>query len=641
MVKVGLSLAAALLSAAWFSGCSKPGGSPGGGGTGGGTATGPSKQPPVARGMAAFQSEQELVEYLKRRVAPARRRARMGFAPSEPAPPAAPAAAPTGADEAAADSVTNVQHAGVDEGGIVKLAGDHLVVLRRGRLFTINVGDDALTPISSVDAFGPDIDPGGAWYDEMLVSSDTVVVIGYSYRRGGTEIGLFDLDRAGKLAYRATYHLRSNDYYSSRNYASRLLGNKLVFYTPLHLHPDPQDPLRRFPAIRRWHRAATEADFRRIASPTRVYKPLDEPQSLALHSVTTCDLSRRELDCTASGVMGPPGRVFYVSPSSVYVWMTEWRAGQPRPSSSSLAYRLPLDGGAPTALRVAGSPVDQFSFLESADEHLNVLVRAGAAGDAMWSSEVTTGDVALMRVPLASFSGDGARVQSSRYRALPKPPGHTFQNRFVGQYVLYGSGSGWGRPQSGSGNLYAYRFAGGGEPSALELEHGIDRIESLGGDAIAIGSNGQDLHFSPIALGQEPRAAESYVRKQASQGELRSHGFFYKPRGEGRGLIGLPIRASGRPGHEHLVHGSASVLFLQSDALRLSELGALSARPGVVSDGCRASCVDWYGNARPLFLGGRIFALLGYELVEGRLDGGEIRERRRQSFGPEALAARR
>jgi hypothetical protein len=33
-------------------------------------------------------------------------------------------------------------------------------------------------------------------------------------------------------------------------------------------------------------------------------------------------------------------------------------------------------------------------------------------------------------------------------------------------------------------------------------------------------------------------------------------------------------------------------------------------------DECRASCVDWYGNARPLFLRGHVFALLGYELVE-------------------------
>ena len=91
------------------------------------------------------------------------------------------------------ESVTNTQHAGVDEGGIVKVHGDHLVVLRRGRLFTVAIGDEALRPISSVDAFAPDIDPSSTWYDEMLISGNTVVVIGYSYERGGTEVGLFDI----------------------------------------------------------------------------------------------------------------------------------------------------------------------------------------------------------------------------------------------------------------------------------------------------------------------------------------------------------------------------------------------------------------------------------------------------------------
>jgi hypothetical protein len=47
--------------------------------------------------------------------------------------------------------------------------------------------------------------------------------------------------------------------------------------------------------------------------------------------------------------------------------------------------------------------------------------------------------------------------------------------------------------------------------------------------------------------------------------------------------------------------------------------------------------VDWYGNARPLFLRGRLFALLGYELVEGRIDEGRMLERRRIDFAPRML----
>ena len=40
------------------------------------------------------------------------------------------------------------------------------------------------------EQIGPGISPQGAWYDEMLISGRTIIVIGYSYARGGTEIGL-------------------------------------------------------------------------------------------------------------------------------------------------------------------------------------------------------------------------------------------------------------------------------------------------------------------------------------------------------------------------------------------------------------------------------------------------------------------
>src|SRR5437660_5303978 len=249
--------------------------------------------------MRSFGSEEELKNYFRQLVEEQRRaQARRAKSEAVAPAPAANQAAATGlakeADSTAAkdESITNTQHAGVDEGGIVKLHGDHLVVLRRGRLFTVAIGDGALKPISAVDAFGPEIDPRYTWYDEMLVSEDTVAVIGYSYERGGTEVGLFRIDDAGHLAYRSTYHLRSNDYYSSRNYASRLIGSKLIFYSPLYLNPYGDDPYAQFPAVRKWHKGATAGEFQRIVSATRVYIPEKRPNTsygLALHTVTVCD----------------------------------------------------------------------------------------------------------------------------------------------------------------------------------------------------------------------------------------------------------------------------------------------------------------------------------------------------------------
>ncbi|HKO35090.1 MAG TPA: beta-propeller domain-containing protein [Pyrinomonadaceae bacterium] len=605
----------------------------------------------VKKTMRAFTSEEELKGYFRkiaeeRKQAARRNRAESsGLANTSP-PPAPTAQASAESNKAGAakdeDSVTNTQHAGVDEGGIVKLHGDHLVVLRRGRLFTVAVGDNALKPISAVDAFGPEIDPRSTWYDEMLVSDDTVVVIGFSYQRGGTEVGLFNIDRAGNLSYRSTYHLRSNDYYSSRNYASRLIGSKLIFYTPLYMNPYAEDPTVTFPAVRKWHKGATPQEFQRIVSATRVYRPEREisPNSgLALHTVTVCDLAS-DFKCDATAVLGPPGRVFYVSPESVYVWTTEWSYNQQRNIQRSMVYRLPLDGTGPSALGVSGSPVDQFSFLESGDKHLNVLVRSNGSGDGMWGAERTAGEVALLRVPVSSFNDGTDSASSWDYHGLPKPAGYTFQNRFVGDYLLYGTGSGWGAPQnpdlSGQSNLYAVRWADG-DLSELKVNHGVDRIEALGSDAIVVGTDGSNLRFSAIRLGGSPEVADEYIRKGASQGELRSHGFFYKPDGPNSGVLGLPISVPGRSGYQHLFQDSAAILFLRNNGLRFEEIGELGAQSEkAVDDACRASCVDWYGNSRPLFVRGRIIAMLGYELVEGTVKEGRMRELRRVNYSPQA-----
>ena len=599
--------------------------------------------------MRAFGSEKELKDYFKALAEKQKREAQRRSETFAQGSANSTAASPAQADKAAEakpamdgkddESITNTQHAGVDEGGIVKLHGEHLVILRRGRLFTVKIGDNSLRPVSAINAYAPGVDPNSDWYDEMLISGDTVVVIGYSYGRGGTEINLFDINGNGDLDYRSTYHLRSNDYYSSRNYASRLIGNKLIFYTPQYLGYYG-DVMEQFPAVRKWHKGATDKEFQRIVSATKVYRAEKQAESqygMALHTVTVCDLSKPEMTCEGTAVLGAPGRVFYVSPNSVYVWTTDWNygyRGDGRAKANSMLYKMPLDGSAPGAVGVTGSPVDQFSFLESDDENLNVLVRSDSNGEQMWGSEVAAGDVALFRFPVGRFSDGSESASIHYYRELPKPEGYTFQNRFVGDYLLYGTGSGWGRPEKkDAANLFAVRWKDG-ETTEMQLKHGVDRIEQMGRDAVVVGTNGSDLYFSPVRLGDTPRVRESYARKNASQGELRSHGFFYKPDGRDSGLLGLPIARQGRAGYRHLVEDSATILFLRNNNLNFDEIGELEAQNTSTNDSCKASCVDWYGNARPLFIRNRVFALLGYEIVEGNFSDNRIRETRRINYSP-------
>jgi hypothetical protein len=326
--------------------------------------------------------------------------------------------------------------------------------------------------------------------------------------------------------------------------------------------------------------------------------------------VSVCDLAKAELECESTAVLGPAGRVFYVSPSSVFVWNVK-----------SAVFRIPLDGGAPSALKAAGSPIDQFSFLEGGDGFLNVLVRAHGRGEAMWSSEARAGELSLLRVHLSSFSDGRDAAPAQSYRPLPAAAGHrALQNRFVGSYLLYGSGT-----------LFAVRYSDGSS-FGIPLRHGVDRLEALGGDAVAIGGDGKDLHFTSLRLAPYPVAAGHYKRENAAQGETRSHGFFYNERD---GVLGLPIIGGSQRAMRHqLRHASAAVLFLKNSSLNFTEVGTLDARAETPDDGCRASCVDWYGNSRPLFIRGRVFALIGYEIVEGRISANRIVEVNRASFAP-------
>jgi hypothetical protein len=633
--------------------------------------------------LLPYRSEAEFTGALERwrsaaqqRQGEQRRAAMSNGAPQPLAMQAAPSAAPTApaslaksadaavASGAAAESITNVQTAGVDEGGIVKRAGDHLVILRRGRLFTVRVGGDQLQPVASIDAFAPGSDPAGAWYDELLVSGSTLVVIGYSYARGGTEIGLFELEPGGAMRYRATYHLRSFDYYSSRNYASRLIGRTLVFYSPTLLQPWAPSPLQLMPGFRRWRPGAMPADFERILPATRIYRSdddFDPGEPLALHTVTSCDLDAPTLRPESTAVLGPAGRVFYVSAGSVYVWTSPMRrrrtapdrAAEP-PRALSAVFRIPLDGSAPTGLKTAGVPIDQMSFLEDAQGHLNVLLRDNGDGEGMWGSEGSAAArLALLRVPLAAFGDGRGAAQREHYRALPALPPGPLQNRFVGDWLLWGglqapraaaSGAFPGSSEAGPA-AWALRFADSAPPQPLAPGHAVERIEAMGEHAVLVGNAGADLHFSALRLGAGRAAlAGRHVESGARQGETRTHGFFFRPTGAEEGLLGLPVLqpgGGGRPAVYGGAQGSASVVYLRQRELSFTALGTLKARPGVAADdGCKASCVDWYGNARPIFLGERVFALLGYEIVEGTLGGRgraeRIDERRRISFAPGA-----
>jgi hypothetical protein len=601
--------------------------------------------------LRSFASLADVQAFLARSQQATRERRLMEEAPAEAAMEAADAAAPANAAPASetaarsADGITNNQTAGVDEGGIVKMRGRHLVVLRRGRLFTLDT-QGGLRTVSTVNAFPPGGDSASAWYDEMLISGDMVIVIGFNYARQGTEINRFRISDDGQLSYRDTYTLRSNDYYSSENYASRLIGSELIVYAPLMLQ-SVEDIGKSLPALAAYDaQTQTLGDFAVIADPSNIYAPpitVDAPLAVDVaHSVTRCDLSAATLNCDATVVLGGWSRSFYVGPDAVYVW-TESPAAMGGGGGGARVYRIPLQQGDPGVVAVSGMPTDQFSFREDAErETLHVLVGTGY-GDAMWDSETGGGPMRLLSLPLDRFASGSGVAEPGLYRQLPPVRGWGLQNRFVGQHVLYSRQSQPEFDQRGIGRTNPSDVVivplDGGPVQTLVPGHGVSRIDMMGDDALVIGNGeGNDsnaLNFSAITLGAQSAVADRYRFAAASEGESRSHAFFFR-RDAGsedgaNGMLGLPIRRM----TERTNGGDAAILYLRRQNRRLGDMGTLdSGAFGEANDNCLASCTDWYGNARPIFAGNRVFALMGYELVEGQVTQGRIRELRRLDFTP-------
>jgi hypothetical protein len=557
--------------------------------------------------LAAFRSDKELAAYLRDLRKRDERRSLNTFNVAEPAPPPPPpppAAAPmadtiavTGA-RAGSPNITNNQEAGVDEGDIVKVRGDVLVILRRGRIFTVSLARGGMRPIDSIDAFPPGVDARGDWYDEMLLSGDRLVVVGYSYSRGGTQINRFHLDDAGHIRFEDAYALRSNDYYSSRNYASRLIGSKLIFYTPLYLDWR-SNPLEVLPGIRRWRGDASDKHFTPIATARQVFIPpvLRDGTGAridTLHSVTTCDLAAPVLDCSAVGVLGPESRTFYVAPDAVYLWISDpWSDPASRRGAPAFIYRLPFGPEPPSAIGARGAPVDQFSFRKDPDGILNVLVRAEGGGDAMWRPEVSAGDIALLRVPVSAF-GNGAREAAmGLYRPLeaPRADAWSFHNRFVGPYVLYGGGAYGGQPSQSFVYAAALR---GGPVVRLPIAHQVDRIEPIGSDAMIIGEGERGLGFTTVEITPHvwPRLGDAYLQPNSSEGETRSHAFFFSPDPAtpdgASGLLGLPVARPVEPALSRFFGSSAAMLYLSRQDRRLAPAGELAAHPAGTADDAAA-----------------------------------------------------
>jgi hypothetical protein len=570
--------------------------------------------------------------------------------PVPAAPPAETLGSPAG-QATINPAITNTQTAGVDEGGIVKQIGRFLIVLQDGRLFSADLGPAEGAPLrlaGRIDVYR-DAKNAPDWYDEMLVLGDRILVTAYSYRDAATEISVFRLGPRGDFSREGRFLISSNDYYSTENYATRLVGDQLVLYAPFAL--DPYERPFQWPRLRRADGAGEADGGDALIGATDVYAPPGNIERPVLHTVSVCPLKGR-VECRTTAFVGAAVRDLYVSPTDVFLWvgapdglpwsidyanlrraecpLGRYRRGEEE--SAGMIYRLPLDGSMIGAVAAEGIPADQFAF-DSRDGRLRALLsqpapECGAYGD--------PAPLALLDLPLAAFGKTVRHVAASAYTPLPAIGAGQIENRFIGDWLVYGGRRGWAsEPDEGHQAPPPFVAVPLARPKAairLAIPHNAVRVDRIGADAVVSGYSGAEgLSLSYVSLARgRPAVAATATLPGRFESEGRSHAFNAWQRPDGSGLIAFPTSTSiTRSNRDWSNSESSDLSFVAlSPAKALAAAGELAARTGQAARGyrCDVSCFDWYGNSRPVFTGGRIFALLGTELVEGRMDGGRIRE---------------
>ncbi len=537
----------------------------------------------------------------------------------------------------------------VEEGDIIKQIDHYLLILQDGRIFVIdmNAGGLArrpgrelrLTDRMNVYRYVDRNSARDTWYDEMLVSGDRILVTGYSYDAQASELAVFRLDRrTGRLRREGVFRIASNDYYSTTGYATRLIGDNLVVYTPFRIG-DMDDEDVTWPLVRPWRteddareRAWLERrgrDFRTPREPlpdngppllrgAEIYRPVERIDEPVVHAVSVCPLAgagRGVLVCRSTAVVAPMVREYYVTADHTYLWTGNeggyCRDEENRPvpttadARSALVYRVPLTGAGPEMIAARGAPPDQFA-MQADDRNLYALVRLERAGCRTGYSDPA--HLAFVTIPQTGFSRTRAELPQAAFAALPGTPTHQVAARFTERYLVYGGLSGYRRGLPDPNEFYRYdrlgihpeddwtarRFVGmraspavvvpiahPERPLTLATGHTVIRADRLGDDIILTGYRDRDgLSVTLIDLDRAPRIASSIQLPGRYESEGRSHAFNSRLDPDGTSLMGLPTVPRVEDSDRQVWRSRASDLsFLTADARgRLRPAGELLRR---------------------------------------------------------------
>lgn len=522
--------------------------------------------------------------------------------------------------------ITNNQESGVDEGGLVKNYKDLLIILRRGRLVTVQVGENgSLKKIDQEEVTPAGLD-NNVWYDELLVHENRAIVIGYRYgvipnkpyKRSATELNFFEISEEGSLSRLKTFFIESNDYYSWKNYAGRLLNGKLILYTPYASSSllDSERHLQ-MPQLYIYEGEGKLTPQAPLFRPTDIFKPIQETSWPVLHSILICDLEESSrLDCEGKAFVASWPRELYISENHAYLFAGKGWSNNDK--EANLLYSLSLDLSTSGVVQVKGFPLDQFSFSESEDG-IDLLLMNFQRTSSGYEAKTT-----LTQIPFDAF--DDLPSSLSRQKIIDLG-GKPWVNRFSPTHLALGGDK-----------FLTIVNRGTQEVTRLDTGMVVQRLELAGNRFVAIGPEGDqfdldsNLRINLVDLDNTPKISDS-ITVPFFEGEWRSHGYAYHE-GEFFDTFGLATQSIVEVGScledvsspdifcwdGYEIIPSISFFNIDTDgSIEFSQTTGLQAF-NEPSESCTTSCADWYGNTRPIFLEGRVFGLIGDELSSGMMD---------------------
>ncbi|MBF0492118.1 MAG: beta-propeller domain-containing protein [Deltaproteobacteria bacterium] len=602
--------------------------------------------------LTSFRGEEELKSYLLSSTD--RIRHLNPPTPSQPPNPGTDSAmapaqgsvSPTSSGENS--NITNNQESGVDEGDIVKNYRDFIITLHQGKLYTAQIASNHQLHKTGESAVKADGLSDSVWYDELLMKDNLAIVIGYRYSLtsdyssdgGFTEINFFRIENDGAFTRQNTFFLKSSDYYSRQNYSGRQVGNKLVFYMSYYYQNimstsgEPQ-----YPKYYRYIGNGNSETVGTLLSSADIYKPLQDTLYPYLHSIVVCDLEAApNLSCKGRAVIGEYQHQYYVSENRAYLWVNSEEIREV-PSSSNLGgvvpemptpnltyrypvsrdeaylYALDLNSNGSGVVKTRGTPLSQFAFSEK-NNTLSVFASEQEQSSPCSSDDGNHGNL-WVQFNLSDFQTSAQEVSSNHYQCLPGRTANLV--RFQENYLAYNLNNSLKLVQRETGVITNLDLA----------SQSISRIELAGKDLMVIGANTETRNnnfiLSLVQLDTpNPQVSSSYDLSGVNEAESRSHAYFYHEDKNFRSFAIATHKSAEGPYPTTVFwqgNSAAQLSFFNIVDEKIQTAGVFSVQSSLNNENtCTTSCIDWYGNTRPIFLEDQVLGLMGDQLVIGFQD---------------------